>query len=441
MSAVAERIINGICALAQIPLALHILGQEAFGLWITLTSLVTLLTVADFGLGIGVQNAVSQACGQDDLPSAIRATSTGIVMLAGIGLILFLLCAPICLFIDWGAVFHVQDPILYPQVGKSLLVIVAFFSLGLPLAASGRISSAFQMSWMNNIRGIAINIVTVAAIFLAARLKIGFLSFLVVAIAPQAIGSAVQMAIFFRRLGWSFNFWAGFDRALAPHLFRSNWLFVLPNIGATILGLAPSFFISAGLGASALTDYSLVQKLLGLTTQAQAMLLAPIWPAYTEAMARGDIGWTCATYRRSILASLICAVLPALTFPLWGRWVLHLWTHRPADSFDLTLVIVVSLWIAISNFSFPPGVLLNALGKFRGQASYGLVSVILSVAIMPTLISHFGAIGAPLAFIFIFTPINAPLVYWESFYQLRRVTGNGMPTPAGAAGRVEEPSS
>ncbi|MEZ0254031.1 MAG: oligosaccharide flippase family protein, partial [Chthoniobacter sp.] len=375
MSAVVERVINGVCALAQIPLALQILGQEAFGLWMTLTSLVTILTVADFGLGIGVQNAVSRACGQDDLPSAIRAASTGILMLAGIGLTLFLLCTPICLLIDWGAVFHVKDPILYPLVGKSLLAIVAFFSLGLPLTAANRISNAFQMSWMNNIRGILTSIVTVALIFISARLKIGFLPFLIVAIAPQAIGSLVQLIVFYRRLGWSFNFLVSFDRAFAPQLFRSNWLFVLPNIGATIMGLAPAFFISAELGASALTSYSLIQKLLSLTTQAQSMLLAPMWPAYTEAAARGDIGWTHATYRRSLLASLVCAVVPPLSFPLWGRWVLHLWTHQPADSFDLTLVVVVSLWVAVSNFSQPPGVLLNALGKFRGQASYGLISV------------------------------------------------------------------
>ena len=47
------RMVSVLCALAQVPLALHCLGQEGFGLWITLTGAVSLLNFADMGMGLG----------------------------------------------------------------------------------------------------------------------------------------------------------------------------------------------------------------------------------------------------------------------------------------------------------------------------------------------------------------------------------------------------
>src|ERR1019366_5170850 len=48
--------VSAVCTLLQVPLALHYLGTEAYGFWVTLFSIVIVLNFVDFGLGAGMQN-------------------------------------------------------------------------------------------------------------------------------------------------------------------------------------------------------------------------------------------------------------------------------------------------------------------------------------------------------------------------------------------------
>jgi len=46
-------------SLITIPLTLHYLGNERFGLWMTISSIVAMATFADFGIGNGVVNMLA----------------------------------------------------------------------------------------------------------------------------------------------------------------------------------------------------------------------------------------------------------------------------------------------------------------------------------------------------------------------------------------------
>jgi len=53
------------CTLVQVPLALHYLGAEAYGFWVTLFSIMLVLNFVDFGLGVGMQHAMARAYGTE----------------------------------------------------------------------------------------------------------------------------------------------------------------------------------------------------------------------------------------------------------------------------------------------------------------------------------------------------------------------------------------
>lgn len=415
-----ERVITGICSLIQVPLALSLLGREAFGLWMTLTSLVTVMSIADFGLGIGLQNRISEAYGKDDLAGAQRATATGILSLAGIGAAIFLAVVPGCFAVDWASLFHIHDAEVARDTAPALAILLAAFCVGLPLAGAERVGTAFQLGWIANFKASLTSLTTLALVALAVWMKVSFLTFLAVVVIPPCIGNLALLVVLHRRFGWSLRLLRRFDRSLAIGLFQKNWLFILPQIGGAILGLAPPLLISGMLGVAALTPYNLVYRLLNLFSQAQSMIVAPLWPAYTEAIARGHVAWVRAAFRKSLMVSFACAVLPILSFIFWGKWALHLWTHQPIESFDSRLIVALSLWTAVLAFMQSGALLLTALGHVKGQATYGLGSVLLSLAIMPTFISRFGAAGAPLSLLLAFTTISLPLSLWEAFHHLRR---------------------
>lgn len=419
-TSMADRVVTGICALAQVPLAVNYLGQEAFGLWMTLSAVVAAMAVADLGLSIGVQNRMADAFGRDQLIELRQVWKTGSLILAGIAALLAILLLPCCWAVDWAALFKISNAQVAASVPHCLVIMVGAFCLGLPLTTAHRLALAVQLGWMANIKSTAQAIVTLALVALAAWQRLDLPAFLLVITLPPAIANLLLLLALRRQLGWHTTAAPAFSASMGREIAGKNLLFTLPQIGATALGVVPSLLLASLLGAAALTPWNLMQRLLGLPVMFQHMFLAPLWPAYTEANARGDLAWVRATYRRSLWLSLFVAILPTLSFALWGRWALSVWSSQPIDTFDPWLLAATSLWTALQALTFPAAALLNAHGWIKGQAIYGTVAVAGSLLLMPTVISAMGTVGVPLTLVIVFGAIGVPFTFWEARYQLRR---------------------
>ena len=92
--------------LITVPLTLHYLGNERFGLWMTISSVLAMAGFADFGVGNGVLNLVSTAFGKDDWNGIRDAISSGFAVLTAIGAALIVLFLAVYRFVDWGNLFR-----------------------------------------------------------------------------------------------------------------------------------------------------------------------------------------------------------------------------------------------------------------------------------------------------------------------------------------------
>ena len=95
--------------LISVPLTVHYLGVERYGLWMTITSLVVVLSFADLGLGNGLLNAIAVASARSDRRAAQIAVSSAFFMLLGTTIVLGLVCALTFPHIDWGKMFNVKS--------------------------------------------------------------------------------------------------------------------------------------------------------------------------------------------------------------------------------------------------------------------------------------------------------------------------------------------
>src|SRR5262245_34846746 len=87
--------------LISVPLTVHYLGAERFGLGMTVSSLIALLGFADFGMGNGLLNAISEAHGKNDTASAQKYVSSGFFMLAGMGVLTAAVFGMVYPFVPW----------------------------------------------------------------------------------------------------------------------------------------------------------------------------------------------------------------------------------------------------------------------------------------------------------------------------------------------------
>ena len=94
-------------SLITVPLTLKYLGNERFGLWMTISSVLAMAAFADFGVGNGVLNTVAKAFGKDDMEGVRKAVSSGFAVLNTIAALLLLSFFSIYRFVNWANFFHV----------------------------------------------------------------------------------------------------------------------------------------------------------------------------------------------------------------------------------------------------------------------------------------------------------------------------------------------
>src|ERR1700730_15205875 len=72
----------------SVPLTVHYLGAERYGVWLTISSLLLWVALTDFGLsGNALVNVLAESSGNDDLETARQYTSSAVWVLTSISLI------------------------------------------------------------------------------------------------------------------------------------------------------------------------------------------------------------------------------------------------------------------------------------------------------------------------------------------------------------------
>lgn len=94
----------------SVPLTVHYLGAERYGVWLTISSLLLWMALTDFGLaGNALVYVLSETVGKDDQVSAGHYTASAFWALVTIALIIGGVFIAVFHFIPWRAVFRVSD--------------------------------------------------------------------------------------------------------------------------------------------------------------------------------------------------------------------------------------------------------------------------------------------------------------------------------------------
>ena len=378
-ASVGAKAISGVCTLVQVPLALHYLGTEAYGFWVTLFSIVIVLNFVDFGLGVGMQHAMARAYGSDDMESAKRVFWTGAAALGLLGLLILAAGLPAAFLVPWPDVLHIHDASLRGETGAALAVAIAAFVVSLPLNAVARLAAAVQRGWIHAgwiAAGSALSLALVAA---AAFGRWGFLWFLAASLLVPLIQGLGLFVHLLRVLGWKLK-----PTPLAPaseirSMLRSSLYFAFPQFGLALVQSAPALAISLAAGSAAVTGYTLLMRLFGPFQQGQILLLNPVWPAYIEAHARGDHPWVTRAFWRTGAAFFALAIGVAAC--AWqSQAILRLWIGPAAAITGHRLAAFTATWCVLQMAVQPPIYYLMGVGRLHRLAWAATPGLLISAA-------------------------------------------------------------
>jgi len=421
--------VSAFCSIAQVPLALAWLGAEAFGLWAALASITLLLTAFDFGLGAAMQNEVAQTLGRDRPQRAAALFCSAFLALLVIGGVLLAAGFGLAGLMDWGRLFHLTSPTLATEAVGAVKAAFVLFAIGLPLATAQRLAHACQWGWLAALWNVTGAIGQLAIVAAAGHFRLPFATFVLLTGLPALLANAGLLVHLALRLRWRLA-----DLGLATpterlSLWHRSWDFCLLQVSAAFLFNAPAPLIGLVAGAPAVTAFNVVQRLFGLFAQLQQMVLAPLWPAYTEAQARHDYDWIETIYRRSFTGTLLGICLPLVVAACAMRGIVDLWTGRESVDLPAGLVWLLCAWNVLLAISGPPAYLLNGLGRMRRLGWITLAGSVLITFAMLALGRRAGAAGVVGALAGGYLLILLPATLLESRRALRSLR-TGPPTSA-----------
>jgi O-antigen/teichoic acid export membrane protein len=391
------RIVQAGTTLITVPLTIRYLGNERFGLWMTISSVLAMAAFADFGLGNGVLNTVATAYGKDDARGIRAAISSGMAVLTAIAAAVLVLYFSIYASVSWGDFFRVTSAQARSEAGPALTVFVVCFVLNIPLDVVQRVQLGMQQGYRNGLWQMCGSTFGLIGVLTGIWLRVS-LPVLVMAIAGGPLFATSLNAL---------HFFGAHRKDLRPSralisgdtiakIAKLGGLFFVLQVSVAVAFSSDNFLIARTMGAVHVPEYSIPQRLFGFISMTVAMLAGPLWPAYGEAISRGDMEWVRKTLRRSLMAAFAGIFVTASMLLLLSPWVIRLWVgtriHPP-----FALLLGLAIWTLMEGCGSTFSMFLSGASIMRFQIILAAIFAISCISTKLLFIHCFGVTGVPWA--------------------------------------------
>jgi O-antigen/teichoic acid export membrane protein len=398
--------------LISVPLTVRYLGQERYGLWMTITSLLALLSFADLGLGIGLLNVVAHADGKEDCDAAEGYISSAFFMLTGVALFILATLAVAYPLIPWARLFNVTSPRAVAEAGPAAAAFAACFAVGLPLSVVQRVQFGYQEGGLVNLWSCLGSVLSLLGLLLAVQLGAG-LPWLVVAVTglPQLAWAVNSLVYFGLQRPEVWPQWSKARPEQARFLFSLGLRFFILNLLYLLAFGLDNFIIAGALGNEAVASYSVCVKYFSVSLVLVNLISSSLWAAYGEAFARQDWDWLRKVLWRSLRLSLLISGGAVLALVVVSRPAIRVWAG-PANVPSLALACGMGLWVLLDMVRVTLSTFFNALNIIWFQTVVLLSFTLLGLGAKFYLVRAVGVEGMVYGSVLVYLLVAAVPMFW-----------------------------
>lgn len=375
----------------SVPLALHYLGKDQFGLWSLAQQIVGYLILLD----LGVTSAVSRfiADHKDDVNGGDygRMLLTGGIVFALQGILIVL--AGLVFSIFAPAFFAIPAP--FAPDFTNVLMLITFISgfsvfcrsLAAPLWAFHRIDFSYLMGSISLILGLAV-------LWLGFHFNLGIYS-LAISGLPGALLTPVMAFCFCKKNGFYPSSKSGLQMPTLPDI-RRVFAFgkdaALVALGSQMVNASQIMIISRFVGLDTAATFSVGTKLYSLGQHLVAKVIGTAAPALTELFVRGEVSKFKARFFDVVSITAFSATLFASALVSGNSAVVSIWTSGVikwdwwADTLLGALLIATSVTRCLTELFVFRGNLKTVRHIYLAE---GLLTIVLSIPA----VSYFGFAG------------------------------------------------
>jgi len=418
-SAWASRIVTALVQLASVRILMDSLGLENYAVFALLTALAGWLTLADLGIGVSVQNHISESRAKGQRYDELIAAS-------GMIAVMLLLVTVIALyFISPYVAPQFLTHFTFMNEGEKvqLFFLAGAFSIGFGVGSIAyKVWYAEQRGHLSNIVPTIASIVGFVGLLMSSQAPVEerlFLS-LVAFLAPTAFLPLAALAMQQFRCDYKHS-----ERKLSDTvriIMKRGlhfWFFAVMAAGVLQIDY---IVMSQFLDAHDIAAYNLSTKIFGLAFFFYYAILLALWPIFAEALANRK--WE--AVRRHVRKYLIFGLIFMFVCTTLLMWLMPVAVEilAPKETIIIPVgfILLLGIYQMIRVWTDTFSMVLQSMNDLKPFWIYVPIQAILSIALQWALVPVYGINGIILGLIasFAFTVIWAlPLAVWKH-YQLHQ---------------------
>ncbi len=386
--------ITGACSLVAVPVYLHFLGKEEYGLWLAVLSVLVPLSLMNIGFPTISQNllAEARAVGDWDHASCVLVTSFVSLLAAAVAACLLMLTG---LWVGVVQALLKASPGLRTEVVPALLIALAGFAIGQPLQVFRLAFRAFERVDLEQYGLAGLSVISLFLTILALWAGQGVIGVALVYAVLQLAGGAIFFVALLREFPQLYFSVRSFSPRLARRMIAPGFHFFVVSVSGVLMWGIDNLVISGMLGVVFVTAFAIAARLTSMLREMLSTPFSTSGPTITALGAEGNQKVLRRLFYFSTRLALWGSLLFGIELGFFGRRFIALWAGPPVVVDQATFAALVGILI-INVLQQPAYAYLIATTRHRTFAWLSLLEGIANLVLSCWWVSKWGVLGVAL---------------------------------------------
>lgn len=383
------KVVSIILNILLVPALLVGLGNEKYGIWVTVFTFIGWFNIFDLGLGEGLKLKLTAAFSLKKIKKINRLITSTYFFTFFITSSFYFFFLIINFFFDWSILLGVNK--FASEINNSINILVLLILLIFIFKIIGTIYSSLQLPFVENLIKTIGQFLFFGGILLfnLTDIKLNLIWVTIFSLFPTFLIYLIFNINFF-------NFKAKFlipkikniSKDTLKEVVKPGFSFFIIQLGCIILYSTDNIIILKLFSATEVTNYSIYYKYYSFPFIFYSLFIASHWNAFIDALAKKDFIWI---KRKISLFKKLLLILIVFYFALFflEKKLLFLWVGQENIKIDTTLSVNMILYFLISSITTIYIYVINAYGKLYVQLVGYVVITIINIPLSVFLAKYF----------------------------------------------------
>ncbi len=359
-----------------VPISRAYLGDLRYGVWATISSVVSWITLSDIGIGYGLRNRLTEALARGNKKEAQSLVSTAYRIMFWICALIFLMYYAISTILDLSVAFNIS--IEGDNTNLALTITVAFMCINFWLGLVNTIMYAIQKAAIPAGIGVVNQAINIALVLLASqKIPVSLPLISIILGGSTFITKSVTTVWVFSKYSFLRPKWSLYEGKYVKAITSFGLMLFVSQICSTIMNSTDNVIISRFFGATNVTPYNTAYRLLQLFITVNGIIITPMWSAFTLHNERKEYTWMKHSLRRMNQINVflsVAVILMVIVLP----FVSDVWLHHHLD-YDPLMLGFMAAYVIAMNYSSNYASVLNGVGDVKLSTFIAGVQALLNI--------------------------------------------------------------